>query len=65
MPDLSSSMVRLRAVWPPIVERMASGPTCWKMRSTYSLLSGSRKMWSAMPGVVMTVAGFGLISDTS
>ena len=64
-PRRSSSIVRLRPVWPPIVERMASGPTCWKMRSTYSGFNGSRKMWSATPGVVMTVAGLGLIRLTS
>ena len=65
MPSFSSSIVRLSAVCPPIVERIASGPTWSKILSMYSFFSGSRKIWSAIPGVVMTVAGFGLMSETS
>ena len=34
IPLLWSSIVRLSAVWPPIVDRIASGPTCWNILST-------------------------------
>ena len=65
MPSFSSSIVRLSAVCPPIVERIASGPTWSNILSMYSFFSGSRNIWSAIDGVVMTVAGFGFIRETS
>ena len=56
----SSSMDRLRAVWPPIVERSASGFSFLIIFSIIDIFKGSIYVLSARSGSVIMVAGFEL-----
>ena len=60
-PRSARDMAMLRAVWPPIVGRRASGRSRSMIRSTVSGVIGSMYVRSAVSGSVMIVAGLLLI----
>ena len=57
IPWRCKSSAQFKAVWPPIVGKMASGFSVAIMRSTTSQVIGSMYVTSAISGSVMIVAG--------
>ncbi|KAL4558735.1 hypothetical protein LXL04_036937 [Taraxacum kok-saghyz] len=64
-PLSANATARLRAVWPPMVGKIASGLSFAITCSTNSGVIGSMYVRSAISGSVMIVAGFELIRTTS
>jgi hypothetical protein len=64
-PVSDNFIATLSAVWPPIVGRSASGFSFAITISTYSGVTGSRYVRSAISGSVMIVAGFEFTRMTS
>ena len=64
-PASANWLDRLSPVWPPRLGSSASGRVRAMISVRLATLSGAMKVWSAITGSVMIVAGFELTRTTS